>query len=436
MQTVHVIIATVSVYVFTVYAPFTKIEKILFVFGYFIFYEYNIISRNYAVGVLLLYCFLALHRERVMENNYVLSAIVLFILCRANVFAIVLAVTCASYTTIALFQQRTEWMKSTRKLTEVIFSTAVFLAGLIIALKVMAPEPDLSLYAPLHLPANLDEMIADSTAIISNLWNSYMPIPRFETVFWESNAISYLPLRPFERYMVRFVISLALFVVIVTAFMRKPRVLFFYLLGTGFVFVFYFVVVTRLRYIGHLYLIFISSLWLWEKNGNYFYFKKAYLNKLCVFSENLLMRYIVRAVLVVSFIAGISANVMDVIFPFSSSYEAAAFIKNDRRTANLPVAGSIDYIVSPIAGYLQRPVYYLDSGRLGTFIIWDKKRKIWTLEDLITIAGTEKKDVVLVTSYPLQTNLIELLRLSELRSFSRGIAYDEVYWIYLFKYTN
>ncbi|MBF0466000.1 MAG: hypothetical protein HQK88_17120 [Nitrospirae bacterium] len=434
MQVVHVIIATVSVYIFTRYAPLTKTQRILFVFGYFTFYEYNIISRNYAVGVLFLFSFMALYKKRVLENNYIVLSIILFFLCRCNVFATVLAIACALYCAIELFYQRNEWIKSFKKRTEVIVSGAVFFIGLVIALRVMAPEPDTSLYSPLHLPHNFDEIVADSTAMVSNLWNAYVPIPRFETMFWESNAVSYLPLRPFERYMIRFVVSLAVFVIIVAAFIRKPKVLFFYLFGTGFVFAFYFVVATRLRYIGHLYLIFISSLWLYKQTQGMVEFKKEYLNKLSIFSEKLLTKYIVTVVLLANCIAGISANVLDIIFPFSSSYAAAAFIQNNPGTANLPIAGSFDYIISPIAGYLNRSVYYLDSSRVGTFIIWDKKSKPWTAEDLITITKKEGKNLVLVTSYPLQKNIMDLLHIIELRSFSWGAAYDEIYWIYLVKY--
>ncbi|MBF0519215.1 MAG: hypothetical protein HQK92_05775 [Nitrospirae bacterium] len=436
MQTVHVIIATVSVYVFAQYAPLTRAHRILFVFGYFTFYEYNIISRNYAIGVLLLFSFMALYKKRGLENNYLVLSVILFFLCRCNVFATIIAVACALYCATELFYQKSEWILSPRKRIEIILSSVIFIVGLIIALKVMAPAPDTSLYAPLHLPHNFDELISDSTAIVSNLWNAYVPIPRFETVFWESNAISYLPLRPFERYMVRFVLSLAVFAIIVAAFLRKPKVLFFYLFGTGFVFAFYFVVATRLRYIGHLYIIFISSLWFSQKSQISINFKKEYLNKLSIFSEKLLTKYIVTAVLLANCIAGIAANVLDIIFPFSSSYAAAVFIQNNPSTANLPIAGSFDYIISPIAGYLNRSVYYLDSGRVGTFIIWDKKSKPWTAQDIITITKKEGKNLVLVTSYPLQKNLMNLLHISELRSFSRAAAYDEIYWIYLVKYGN
>ncbi len=55
-QFFHLVIAAVSVYVFIAFAPFSKLQKVLFAFGYFPLYEYSIISRHYAIGVLTYIC--------------------------------------------------------------------------------------------------------------------------------------------------------------------------------------------------------------------------------------------------------------------------------------------------------------------------------------------------------------------------------------------
>src|SRR6185436_17354560 len=49
MQLLHIFIALTAVIIFLRNAPFHDLFKILFVFGYFMLYEYNIISRNYAI---------------------------------------------------------------------------------------------------------------------------------------------------------------------------------------------------------------------------------------------------------------------------------------------------------------------------------------------------------------------------------------------------
>ena len=59
MQWLHLVIAASSVYVLARYSPFTWVQKVLITFGYFSFYEYAVISRNYGIGVLLIFIFCA-----------------------------------------------------------------------------------------------------------------------------------------------------------------------------------------------------------------------------------------------------------------------------------------------------------------------------------------------------------------------------------------
>ncbi len=51
MALLHLAIATLTVYLFLRYSPFTPLQKGLFGFGYFPFYEYALISRAYALGL-------------------------------------------------------------------------------------------------------------------------------------------------------------------------------------------------------------------------------------------------------------------------------------------------------------------------------------------------------------------------------------------------
>src|ERR1017187_4280279 len=46
MQVMHVIIASITVFIFSFYSPFSFIKNILICSGYFFAYEYSIISRN------------------------------------------------------------------------------------------------------------------------------------------------------------------------------------------------------------------------------------------------------------------------------------------------------------------------------------------------------------------------------------------------------
>ena len=52
MFVIHFLIIATAVVTFVRYAPFSRVQKILFVIGYYALYEYNTIARNYAVSVM------------------------------------------------------------------------------------------------------------------------------------------------------------------------------------------------------------------------------------------------------------------------------------------------------------------------------------------------------------------------------------------------
>jgi hypothetical protein len=60
MQALHLIIAFFSVFIFLSYSPFSRLQKVLFSFGYFPFYEYAIKSRNYGIGIFLIFLLCAI----------------------------------------------------------------------------------------------------------------------------------------------------------------------------------------------------------------------------------------------------------------------------------------------------------------------------------------------------------------------------------------
>jgi hypothetical protein len=82
-------IATAAVYVFLDKAPFSWIQKILFIFGFFCLYEYSVISRNYGISMLLLFLFCSLYPYR-FQKIYA-TTIVLFLLAHTNAYGLIIA---------------------------------------------------------------------------------------------------------------------------------------------------------------------------------------------------------------------------------------------------------------------------------------------------------------------------------------------------------
>ncbi|MGR3913879.1 MAG: hypothetical protein OD918_05045, partial [Gammaproteobacteria bacterium] len=88
-QIPHFMIAVGTVFVVAKYAPFTRLQKILFPFGYFPLFEYGVISRNYALGfllVMLLCVYLPQRRRRPLRIG-----VVLFLLSQTSVHALMIS---------------------------------------------------------------------------------------------------------------------------------------------------------------------------------------------------------------------------------------------------------------------------------------------------------------------------------------------------------
>jgi hypothetical protein len=91
MQSFHLLITAASVYLFARYSPFTRVQKILFSFGYFSIYEYSVVCRNYVIGVLLLCILCVMFRQRYIK--FISFSLILFLLAHTSVIALIIAIS-------------------------------------------------------------------------------------------------------------------------------------------------------------------------------------------------------------------------------------------------------------------------------------------------------------------------------------------------------
>ncbi len=89
MQFLHASIMVAAILLFLAYAPFPLWFRALFPFGYFTFFEYALISRNYALAWLFTFAFAAHYRQP--NRNDVVLAILLALLANTHLLGLVLA---------------------------------------------------------------------------------------------------------------------------------------------------------------------------------------------------------------------------------------------------------------------------------------------------------------------------------------------------------
>ncbi|MGF1591243.1 MAG: hypothetical protein ACFCU7_18760 [Pleurocapsa sp.] len=399
MQLLHLIIATVVVFVFLYYSSLSNLQKTLFCFSYFPLYEYGIISRNYSLGVLLIFtCCSLLGREK---NNYLFVAIVLALLCHVNAYSLIIGFVFA----LVLFTEaliKIFWFnrESIRK-SNLIISITIYLCGLLTAMMQIIPpnylsnqpelvgavnqanQPDKSSFATTIIENSLTADLGIDK-VVTGIWRSYIPIPDFfNQHLWGTNILTDSQQLPRiasinSAPIIATFLSLLLFLIFAAIFVRQPKVFLIYTGGTLLITLFGLVAtMPALRHNGHLFILLIACYWIFLDNSraNFLALNQYYYN----FIQHSIFRFLnkyksilLTSILFIQFYAGVKIYTLDLIKPFSNSQDAAIFIQQNK-LADYIIIGSPDLKVSPISAWLNRPIYYPEVEDFGTFTVWIPK---------------------------------------------------------------
>jgi len=102
-------------------------------------------------------------------------------------------------------------------------------------------------------------------------------------------------------------------------------------------------------------------------------------------------------------LVGAHAYLRDLALPFSNARAVAAHLVASG-LSDLPIVGSIDYAAQPVAAFLDRPVWYPESDRHGTFIDWSDRRRLVpvakAIGDARALARAAGRDAILVLNHP------------------------------------
>jgi hypothetical protein len=123
-------------------------------------------------------------------------------------------------------------------------------------------------------------------------------------------------------------------------------------------------------------------------------------------------------------------------YPFSASQEVAKYlVKNNLQ--NCVLFGDKDFCTEPVAGWIDRKIYYPAIGDYARNTIWNHpNRKNVPLTDIQNntdyfqtikqeareLADKTSKDVIMILNYQMDEN--------PLRKFTTSIVADEIYYLY------
>jgi hypothetical protein len=361
MQLLHVCISTAAVAVFVRKAPLNMAVKSLFIFGYFMLFEYNLISRNYSLGVLFLFVCCALFERR-------REKFILFSLCLA-----LLANTHSMFGVIAVALFITALIEDFRLEKKYLIGCSIFLVGLLVALIQILPPAD-SHFLQHAAQAGIGEKFIKGFV---SLFKGLFAIPNFTNFhFWNSNLFV-----AFSKPLAS-VLALLAYGIPLLLFQNRKTLFFVYLGLFGAQVFFYLTQLGATRYDGMTYLIVIAALWI-----DKFYRPPVYAaDPIWKLRLPVLRPVLLYLILVLQFCSGIAAYAADYRFGFTGSKAAAElFSKNipDSEMASVSCEGTI------VAPYINKRLLFLCDGQHHSFCHWQSANcGEWDETEILTALST------------------------------------------------
>jgi hypothetical protein len=416
MQVLHWLIVAGAAWLFLRYAPFTLPVKMLILSGYYFLFEYSVLSRNYAPGILLLFGVCVLLRE---PRKYLLwIGVLLFLMCNMHLFFAFAATGVFFYLAM---EYRKEWLN-----VRFLLFTILFVVGFVcVAIQTRTPPEDSFHHAYPREWLSGKNLSFAAFGII----RGWLPLPQAGELmsghFWNTYWIN-------DRH-INGIVCFFLFVFFLVfpgmLLRRNRKAMVFYFVSLFWLFAFF--VVTQQsanRYFGMVFIYFLAALWM---SGG--------LPELSGGTPGLSggLRVCLYGILFVQTGLGVIALQQDISRPFSSSKDAVDFLKAnglDRKTIILD-----GYNGAPmISAYLGRKLYCATSRSEASYVVW--KTSYWPRPRpgiAQEIAGSaylqSLDDYILVSTLKLDTGMIEAggkrFRVTSLASFTNSIL-RENFFIY------
>lgn len=353
----NILVMLVSVILFLKYAPLSKIQKLLFIFGYYIFYEYNIIARSWAFSILFFFCIAVLYKDRFKKP--VLYNLLLFLLALTHIYVFILATILAALYYFELFFPNVKINARDMNLSQGFTRRhSICLVLLILGFSYIF-YPNLN---PQNVPEQFTEWNTEMSiehlgTIPTAVVDAFLPIPKLQVEFWQTRGIS------------RALYGIPIFLATLLFFVNKTKPLLLYIALCSSLFaLFFFRAIAAFRHAGLLVIIFVFCLWIAKECRENERWKVSVHPKI--------LNMILIVLLSIQVIAAGIALYYDWQYDFSSAERAASFLKENGFLSSRTFIAS--YPSVEMASILVRTpeypkFYFIEYGEFRSFMVTDKK---------------------------------------------------------------
>jgi hypothetical protein len=341
LQLLHLAIATIGVFVFVRWAPLVRWQRALFALGYFPFYEYAVISRHYAITVLLVWIACAAVGTR---RPALACGAALCLLFQTSPYGYIVACALIVGWVVDRWQRNDELPALSR--SEMAIGLTLAIVGAVAGLMQLVPRPGTT-FAP-EWTFGWDATKAKLALEVP--WRAVVPVPKPMRSFWSSNLLDTWPWA--QRA------AGAALIVGALVFLRRSRpALATFAVGAAGLLAFTYVKFSgALRHQGHLWVLFFAALWLAGGLGP-------------LGGRRRWRSAVLLVLLLVHAAAGAFASLVDLRYPFSNGPAMAAQMRA-LPLDELVLFGYREPPVSSVALPLGRPFYAPSRGVFATHPEW------------------------------------------------------------------
>ncbi len=416
LHAVTVVLGTGSAYLWIRHASLPRILRLMLLGTYFFFFEYNVISRSYALGVFLAFMFCRLYDRR--QLRFFRLFVVLVLLSFTSVYGSIIAAALGVF----LFWQTVEklgTLRLARRHRLTIYwhwGLGMALAGLAVYVhwKTSLPPAD-AYYSATSGPKRPD--LFSSAGFGKQFWAAMFPWSRRNDGNWIVSGFLGEADGYFKDRLIT--VSGVLLGLWVLAFRKVPALAFAVIVGVGAMAYFQANQYTGyLRHWGHYFVLLTVALWLYAKHDK---------------RRPVLLYTLVGIVMACQIATNVRAIKAEIDAPFSSAKEAADYLRMNHLDQE-PVLATFDHATSTIAGYLDRRFRWAETGSEGQSVVYHNRRHDTPPEhDILVLAESTMhelgRSILLILNFDLRESL-PTVKVDQLYTTKNALRGDESFVVY------
>ncbi len=382
----NIIICIFAIFIFLLKSPFSKLQKALFIFGYFPLYGYSIINRSYGLAMLLLFIICALYKKRF--EKILLYSVTLFLFVNIHVLTLIIGYgfflsILVEY--IASFFQKIHGKNIQH--TKTLVGLTIIILGMGISFLQAYPDARATFSQISHL---------DTSTLIQRNEQAFL-MPGF------SSASAFGTVSGIFVVLIFWIFNIYLF--------SKKPFLFIIFFISNYLIELQFIAFYEGNIWNHsmVFIIFVISLWLDKEIEEHKWLRDLrsgiFFNKLNIFFKQYVSDFIFILFMILASLL-LHPISQDIFREFSSSKRLAADIKSHDESRGAILMGEPDHFMESLAYYLDNPIYIPREKRFGKTVKWTtNNQQDLTLDELLLIIKDVrikyKKPIFLIFSYDL-----------------------------------